>query len=50
MFYYNSRRTLEFRIAEIIRHAEGKCDEHGISKKLCPTCLAYEIIQIIPFD
>ena len=50
MFYYNAQRTLELRIAEAIRHAEGKCDEHEKSIKLCPTCLAGIIIRLIPID
>lgn len=50
MFYYNAQRTLELRIAEAIRHAEGKCEEHGKSIKLCPPCLASIIMRLIPVD
>ena len=50
MFYYNTYRTLELRIEEAIRHAEGKCEEHGISRKLCPPCLANMIMTLIPTD
>lgn len=47
MFYYNAHRTLELRIAETIRHAEGKCEEHQISIKVCPPCLAYKIMNVL---
>lgn len=50
MFYYNARRTLELRIEEAIRHAEGKCEEHGLSRKLCPPCLTSIIMQYFAID
>jgi len=50
MFYYNARRTLELRIEEAIRHVEGRCEEHDVSRKLCPPCLAQIIMQYVDVD